>query len=718
MASNIIQKIIKLILDKKSAEDAENQTKETTGKIDAAWKEMATKVAGYLGLAFLTKKVVEFGRECIDQATASQDAWSELEGSVDAVGGSFDKLESKLRLQADAFQAATIHDDDAYAVSLGRLVSLTGDVAASTNNMGFVANVAAKFFKGDLAPATDLVGKVMNGNTAILGRMGIQVKSVQEGLEVLASRSMGAAEKRAATFTGQIAQLRNGFDDFKKGIGEALIQSDGAASGLDVLRAVVQKLNEWIGRNKETISQWVTKGINFAIDAADVLFRAVHGMATLLAGGFQAGIGVAAKGLAILARGYVTATNAASAFLDLIGADEKSEALDQHAGAILAQANAIDAWADAAIKAGSDKVMKGVNILGTPVFSSKDFAKGGPRASAGPAKLDFQTPVAGMNADLTDAEKAWQKFDEAIAHAKATVSGANAELDFLAAQAAAIEELMKGLTTATGGSDEALGFLASSLKGVNAQIEEAKKLEVLRQTLEDFDREAMAAAATADPFATRLQKLSSEADRLRGEIQKLISAGMDPLDKSLVARIDRLGQVNEAIKAETASMQFQQQVAADLAQALFASFGSGLGPYARMKSKQLYLEATEAGIRSLLSAIFGNPAGAAANAGAALKFAALGAAWSALASVNGGGGGGAAPPTSSTGTNPGSSLGSSRASSSSSSRNAAQPTPITEIHFVGPGFTALNPEVQKVVRGAEREAIERAGNVRVRVVRS
>jgi hypothetical protein len=36
------------------------------------------------------------------------------------------------------------------------------------------------------------------------------------------------------------------------------------------------------------------------------------------------------------------------------------------------------------------------------------------------------------------------------------------------------------------------------------------------------------------------------------------------------------------------------------------------------------------------------------------------------------------------------------------------------IHLVGPGFNALNPEVQKVVFGAEQQARERFGqNVKI-----
>lgn len=715
---NIIQKIIRLVLDKKSADETQQQAEGVTQKIDEAWKDMAKRVAGYLGVAFLTKKIIDFGKAAVEQAQLSEDAWSDLSGSIAAAGGNFDDMESSVRAAADAFQASTIHDDDAYAVGLSRLITLSGDVTASTNNMGLVADVAAKFFKGDLAPATDLVAKAMNGNTAALGKMGIKAESAQQALEILASRSMGAAEKKAATFSGQLAQLGNAWEDVQKDVGNAIIQSDGAGSALDVLRAVVQKLGEWVSKNKEAIGQWVTKGINLAIDAADVLIRAIDGMARILAGGFQTGLGVAAKGLALLTRGYVGALNAASAFLEFIGKSAASEALDLHAADMLNEAKAIDAWADAAIKAGSDKVAKGIDVLSTPLFSSKDFAGGAKRQA--PPPLAVNAPMIGKNAELTDAEKAWEKFDATLAQAKATISGVGAELKFLEAQADAINTLMKDLAaTGVKQTDDSMKFLASALQGVNAQIEETKKLDLLKQDLADFAAAATAADLAASPMETRLEKMARQADRLRGEIKKLIADGMNPLSDEIKDREKQLRKLEEATRAETQAMQWQASVAGDLAQALFASFSGGLGPFARMKAKQNYLEATENGIRAVLAALTGFGAlHAGKYAAAAAQHAALGLAWSALASSVGGPSGSAPAVAGSGGSNPGTGLGTARTSSGNSSRSAEQPTPITEIHFVGPGFEATNPTVQKVVRGAEREAIEKAGNVRVRVVRS
>ncbi len=716
---NVLQKIIRLILDKTAAKETEDQSKTVTEKIDAQWKSIAKNIAGYLGVAFLTKKILDFGKASVEEAMNSEAAWSDLAGTIDATGASFDGLEESLRATADAFQDATIHDDDAFATSLSRVISLTGDVQASTNNMGLIANVAAKFFKGDLAPATDLVAKAMNGNTAALGKMGIQAKSAQEALDILATRSMGAAEKQAGTFAGKVAQLGNAWGDFKKGVGEAIIQSDGASSAFDVLRAAVETLSNWVDQNKKAIGEWVTKGVKFAIDAADVLYRAIVGVARILTGGFQTSLGIAAKGLGLLTNAIAFSVEGWSKLLTLMGAEETGKDLEAFSAKIYESADAITAWADAAIKAGSEQVAKGIDTLSNRAFSSGDFD--GKTGKAKTAKLNVPAPMVGMNAELSDAQKAWEKFDAAIDKAKGTISGTGAEIKYLEAQASALSTLMDDLTKAgVKPADESMKFLKDSLRQVNGEIEEAKRLETLNQDLKDFADNATAAELTANPFATNLQRLTSESSRLTSEIQKLISDGMDPLDEAMVTRVERLKEVQELINAETEAMQFQQQVAGELAQALFASFGGGLGPYARMKAKQNYLEATESGIRAVLAALTGFGAlHAGKYAAAAAQHAALGAAWSALAASVGGGGGGGGAPTAGGGGSPGGGLASARSSSSTQATKYKAPEPITEIHFVGPGFDALNPKVQKVVIGAQQQAIERVGaNANIRVIRS
>lgn len=408
MNDNIISKIVRLIFDRESGKKTEEDAKKSLGGIDAGLdklKESAKHLAEALAAAFAIHKLIEFGKEAIKQATASDRAWSSLRQTIQNAGGDIERLVPLARKASDAFAAATIHDDDSFAVSLQRLIVLTGDSEASLRNMGLVANVAAAFFEGDLVPATELVAKVMNGNTTVLHKMGIETKNAQDALDLLAKRSMGAATQEASTFGGQMKQLNNVWDDFQKAVGFALIGTNSATSTLGLLQGVIKSMITWVENNQSVIREWVTNGINFAITAADLLYRATVGLANIFQGAFNYALGVVASGLSWLGRGYANAIDAVAEFRKYFD-PEGYAAMLRHAAAVRADAEAIEEWAVAAKSAGRVQMGKGVNILGTPVFTP-------PKAgvvSAPPLKVEAPIIATGNLDDLAkfDADY-WKK---------------------------------------------------------------------------------------------------------------------------------------------------------------------------------------------------------------------------------------------------------------------------------------------------------------------
>jgi hypothetical protein len=242
--ADLIRKV-RLVLDKASADKAEQDTKAALGGVEGALdslKRMAAAAGAAIIAAFSIRAIIDFGRSCVTAATDAEKAWAGLGGAIRAAGGDFDGMQAKLRAAGEAFQEATIHDNEDYARSLQRLVTLTGDVGASVNNMGLVANVAAALFGGDLGPATDLVAKAMNGILTPLQRLGIHATSAQDALNKLAQLGMGRAAQEAQTMGGRLAQLNNLWGDFKKEVGFAVIESDGFRGALHLLSLEVRGL--------------------------------------------------------------------------------------------------------------------------------------------------------------------------------------------------------------------------------------------------------------------------------------------------------------------------------------------------------------------------------------------------------------------------------------------------------------------------------------------
>lgn len=276
--ANPLRRIVQLVLDKASAKKTGDDVKASLSGAEGALNKLGTlakRVGALLAAAFAVHKIIEFGKSAVHAAIESEKSWTQLIGTLKAMGIQTRGLEGDLRALGLAFQDVTTHSDEEFADSLMRMTTLTGDFDASLNNMGLVANVAAQFFKGELAPAVELVSKVMNGNVMMLQRMGIHVKNAQEGLQLLATRSMGAATREAGTFGGKLKIINNHWEEFKEQLGDVLVGSDKASGALDVLLGVVKSMIKWVQDNKDALREFVTQGVMFAIDAFKALSREV-----------------------------------------------------------------------------------------------------------------------------------------------------------------------------------------------------------------------------------------------------------------------------------------------------------------------------------------------------------------------------------------------------------------------------------------------------------
>ncbi len=507
MADNIIKRIIQLVLDRTSAKKTQDEMDGLAKHVEDTWKETAKKIAEFIGIAFLTEKVVEFGKASVEAASESEAVWSDLKTTIDNTGDSFDNMEQSLRATAEAFQDATGKHKDEFAASLSRLITLTGDTSASLNNMGLVANVAAKFFRGDLQAATTAVAKAMNGNVTALQRMGIAAKDGQQALEILAERSMGAAVRRSETFAGGLDALHSAWQTVLEDLGTAIITSEGAGTAMDVLREAVKTLGEWIVANKGEISQWVTNGIAFAIDATDVLIRSVGLLWTTIAGLAETSVGVAAHALGKLAQAYATVLEAKIGFDLATGIKVNPDDIirtDQ----IRKEADALVNWGKAMELAGDKSAEAAKKFLMNPLFSSDAF-KAGAKA---PTKLEGEdnAPSLSKNArteSTKEVEKAIEEFGKAEKAAAQMKEVLGVQFDGVSAE---IDRTTKLFNVLTGnGIDPTttkFGDLAARLRTL---VTETKPFEeVAKQLAKTLGTDvAVAAVTSATGFETATTKL-------------------------------------------------------------------------------------------------------------------------------------------------------------------------------------------------------------------
>ena len=169
-------------------------------------------------------------------------------------------------------------------------------------------------------------------------------------------------------------------------------------------------------------------------------------------------------------------------------------------------------------------------------------------------------------------------------------------------------------------------------------------------------------------------------------------------DQLVIARAEA-----ESYTRQMEAAGFAGQIAGDL---LYGAFGQGIPLLAKQKAQQNAILAAEQLAEGFVLSLNPLTAGlAGAHYAAAGKYAAIATAWGGLAGATGGfggGGGGGGAPSDTGG---------------AASERTEAPGPEVHIHFVGPGFNAVNPEVQRVIYGAQQEISQRYGNAKPKIHR-
>lgn len=713
--ANVIQRLVQLVLDKRAASQMESQAKRSLGGIDKALgglRATVLLVGSSLAAVFGIRALGRFIEGAITAAKEADRIWNDLAGTINAAGQSFADLEPKIRATAAAFQAATTVGDEEFAAGLTRLISLTGDVESSLNNMGLVANVAAQFFGGKLEPAIELVAKVSTGYITQLQRMGIAVKSAQEGLDVLGQRSAGAAARQMETLSGQTQALTNAIDDFKEALGYALFNIDGANSSVAVFTAGVQNAEKWVTQNRSAIHDWVDTGWRALIIIIDAAYRSIRGLGELFVGSFQYAIGTVISAVGWLATGLADLNHIV---LGLSGGALKLLGFDKQADAANELAAGVDAVAASIKKAGQDFKESGLGFMGqgaSRMAHRTAFADALLNEDGGPSGAPDPTTNRGMlppgstkpkdgsgapKKDAIDAVSAsFAKYADRLQQIAALSQLLGGEYDANGEKLSAIRQHMNELVE-TGDQS-----LTPYLQGLVQQMQGlAVPTNEVNDALQDFDHQMQSIDIQSAAMGNGFDALSARASALEGIIANLAALGESD---ALLPFVDQLNQIRAAMQlAEDQAADYGLAVS-NLTSLIVGSVGGSLGEVAKAKAKENLLLAAEQTAHGIVSLLNPFTAGAAPGHFAqAAKFGAIAAGWSALGSVAGGGGGSGA-------------LAGARGGTGAASEQSDPPGPEISIYLTG-DMNALDARVQKWVLGATEAGRERYGeNAIVRTV--
>lgn len=182
-------------------------------------------------------------------ATEAEDVVNSLAGTLERFGVRFASVRGELESNARLFQDRTVFDDETYLGIIDALTEKTGSYTAALRDAETVANVMYKR-KLDLATASDVVSKALRNPEMSLEKVKIQAWEGEKAIDAIRRAFDGAAEGGTKTFSGQLAQLTNGWGNFKEAAGEAL-------NNLAVKLGILPKATAWLRENTDEMVAWV-----------------------------------------------------------------------------------------------------------------------------------------------------------------------------------------------------------------------------------------------------------------------------------------------------------------------------------------------------------------------------------------------------------------------------------------------------------------------------
>lgn len=230
-----------------SMDAAESRTKQSADKMEKTLQKVSmamvaagAAIAAALGVAVKAAEEQRIGIE-------------RLESTLLNVGVAYGEVREELEANIAAMQRKTGVGDSEQRDALNSLIITTNDYKRALELLPLAIDLAAAK-EMDLKTASELVGRVAEGNTTILTRYGMQLEegaTAAEALAMLQERVGGTAEAMASPI--DIAKAAVG--DLGEAIGDVLLPKFNELLNENVI-PFVEKLIEWVEAN-----DWVVDAV-------------------------------------------------------------------------------------------------------------------------------------------------------------------------------------------------------------------------------------------------------------------------------------------------------------------------------------------------------------------------------------------------------------------------------------------------------------------------
>lgn len=255
MASRTVE--VKILADPSKLEKGFARAEQRSAKFGSKMGKSGANLAKFGKLAAGAGVVVGGAlvvglKSSVDAAIAAEKSQANLRSALKNVGSDTPKVRGQIDTMVSSLTNLGGWDDEDLQDAFADLTRTTGDAGKAMKGMGMVSDLArAKNIP--LSKAAQIVGRVMNGNTGILKRYGINLKkgaTAQEALAAMQKKFGGAAKAYGDTTQGSIDKAKVAFGNLQEAVGQQLLPviAAGAAKMAELLNKYGPIVAEKLGK--------------------------------------------------------------------------------------------------------------------------------------------------------------------------------------------------------------------------------------------------------------------------------------------------------------------------------------------------------------------------------------------------------------------------------------------------------------------------------------
>jgi hypothetical protein len=278
-------------------------------KIGSAGARMGKTLAlGFAGAGAAAGGALVVGlKKSVDAAKEAEVSQAKLKAQLQASGISYRAHAKDIDAVIQKHSRLAGVDDEDLQDAFTGLVRTTGSVSKSMHDMGLVTDIArGKHI--DVTKAAELLGKVHNGNVAVLKRYGIAIDPITKAQDKLKESNKKATVEQiaAAKATDKTATSQKAIAELQKRFGgQAAAYGKTAAGASDRFHVALENVEEKLGKGLLPILAKVTGGVAKFLEGIDSGTGVGGRFATAMSAGFNR-VKTTVQTVVAAVRGYLT----------------------------------------------------------------------------------------------------------------------------------------------------------------------------------------------------------------------------------------------------------------------------------------------------------------------------------------------------------------------------------------------------------------------------